>query len=75
MGTEAILNITPMANFVKITTRVENGYQRTWINAEAIESLTQNSATQEGNNEGTLTLVDGSQTELIDFNATINMLG
>jgi hypothetical protein len=64
-----------MAKFVKITTRNEDGsYLRTWIDVENIYKLTQNSATQAGNNEGTLEWGDGEVLDIIDFNATLDSL-
>lgn len=64
-----------MANFVKITTRVEI---RTWVRAEEISSIEQLS-TQTGDNEGTVIMAeimaDGTNIEAIDLNATLEMLG
>lgn len=60
-----------MANFVKITTRVEI---RTWVRAEEISSIEQLS-TQTGDNEGTVIMAeimaDGTNIEAIDLNVTL----
>ena len=63
-----------MANFVKITTRIETGYLRTWVRAEEISSVEQLS-TQTGDNEGTVIMADGTNIEAIDLNSTLEMLG
>jgi len=63
-----------MSNFVKLTTRIEEGYLRTWVNADSISELSQNSATQAENNEGTCEFVDGEIIELVAFNETIDSL-
>lgn len=63
-----------MANFVKITTRIETGYLRQWVRSENISSVVQES-TQGGDNEGTIIMVDGTEIKAIDLNATLEMLG
>ena len=64
-----------MGNFVKLTTRTpENNYLYQWVQAETIESLSQLTGSQDGNNEGTCVLKDGTIIELIDFNSTIASL-
>lgn len=64
-----------MKKFAKITTRNEDGsYLRTWIDQDFIHQVTQNSATQAGNNEGTCEFIDGETIELIDFSSTVDSL-
>jgi hypothetical protein len=64
-----------MGNFVKLTTRGEDGsYTRTWIEQASIKQLSQNGATQAGDNEGTCVLVDGTIIELTTFNETLDTL-
>jgi hypothetical protein len=63
-----------MSNFVKLTTRIDEGYLRTWVHADSIVELSQNSATQAENNEGTCEFVDGEIIELVAFNETIDSL-
>ena len=64
-----------MVNFVKLTTRTQEGnYLFKWVHADTIESLSQLTGSQDGNNEGTCVFKDGTQTELINFNETIQSL-
>jgi hypothetical protein len=64
-----------MSHFVKLTTRNEDGaYVRTWLDQDSIKELSQNSATQAGNNEGTCVLVDETVIQLIAFNETLDSL-
>lgn len=63
-----------MSNFVKLTTRLENGiYLRQWVKSDEILSLRQTSL-QEGDNEGICVHVDGTEINLIAFNETIDSL-
>jgi hypothetical protein len=65
-----------MGNFVKITTRIEGGNNmRTWIHQDKVEQLSQNSATQWPNDEGTCLFIDGTSVDIIGFNETIESLG
>lgn len=64
-----------MTKFVKITQRNEDGsYLRTWIDRDYITKVTQHSATQEGNNEGTLEWNDGETIKIVAFNETLDSL-
>lgn len=64
-----------MANFVKLTIRLENGiYLRQWVPADEILLLKQLSNEQEGNNEGVCVFKDGTKLNLIAFNETIDTL-
>jgi hypothetical protein len=63
-----------MKKFVKITTRTEEGIIRSWIDADKIVQLSQNSVTQAGDNEGTCVFADGTIIPLITFNETIDSL-
>lgn len=64
-----------MANFVKLTTRFENGiYLRQWVPSDAILLLKQLSNEQEANNEGICVFKDGTEINLIAFNETIDSL-
>lgn len=63
-----------MKKFVKITTREGEAYIRNWIDIDTILQLIQNSITQEGLNEGTCILTDGTVLQVINFNDTINSL-
>lgn len=64
-----------MAKFVKLTQLLEDGsYLRTWIPIENIGVLSQNSVTQEGENKGSCTLIDGHSLNLIAFNETLDSL-
>jgi len=64
-----------MAKFVKLTQLLEDGsYLRTWIPIENIGVLSQNSVTQEGENRGSCTLIDGQLLQLIAFNETLDSL-
>jgi hypothetical protein len=64
-----------MGNFVKLTTKNEEGaYVRTWIDQSSIKELSQNGITQAGENEGTCVLVDGTVIELKAFNETLDTL-
>lgn len=64
-----------MSHFVKITTLVDGGnYLRTWVDQDTIKELSQNSATQGGDNNGTCVFVDGTSIDIIGFNETIESL-
>jgi hypothetical protein len=63
-----------MSNFVKLTTRIDEGYLRTWVQADSIVELSQNSATQAGDNAGTCVFVDDTTIDLCQFNETIESL-
>jgi hypothetical protein len=64
-----------MKKFVKITTRSEDGaIVRSWIDAEKIIQLSQDSGTQAGNNEGTCIFNDGIVIPIITFNETLDSL-
>jgi hypothetical protein len=64
-----------MKNFVKIATRLEDGnVLRSWIDQSFIHQLSQNSATQAGNNAGTCEFINGDTIEIITFNETIDSL-
>jgi hypothetical protein len=64
-----------MGNFVKLTTRSEDGsYTRTWIDQSFIRQVFQNSVTQGGNNEGTCVFQDGTTMQLVSFNETLDSL-
>lgn len=63
-----------MKKFIKITTRDGGIIYRSWIDAENIMELCQNSTDEAANNEGQCILKDGSEFEIVDFNATIDSL-
>ena len=63
-----------MKKFIKITTRKDDAIVISWNDANMILQLSQNSITQAGNNEGTLTWSDGTTIPIINFNATIDSL-
>jgi len=63
-----------MKKFIKITTRKDDATVRSWIDADRIVQLWQNSITQEGQNEGTAVLADGTTISIIAFNETIDSL-
>lgn len=64
-----------MGNFVKLTTRKSDGnYFSIWVHADSIDQLSQDSATQASNNEGTCLFVDEEVMELVAFNQTIDSL-
>lgn len=63
-----------MKKFIKITTRTEEGIVRSWIDADKIVQLSQNSVTQAGDNEGTCVFSDGKTIPLITFNETLDSL-
>jgi len=64
-----------MKKFVKITTRLSDGnFMRQWIDSDIIVELTQNSATQWGNDEGTLETINGAIVPIVGFNETIESL-
>jgi len=63
-----------MSNFVKLTTQIDEGYLRTWVQADSIVELSQNSATQAGDNAGTCVFVDETTIDLCQFNETIESL-
>jgi hypothetical protein len=64
-----------MAKFIKITQRNEDGsYLRTWIDEGFVLKVSQHSATQAGNNEGTLEYTDGTIIDIVTFNETLDSL-
>jgi hypothetical protein len=64
-----------MGNFVKLTTRGEDGsYTASYVDQSSIKQLSQNGATQAGENEGTCVFVDGTVIELKAFNETLDTL-
>jgi hypothetical protein len=64
-----------MSHFVKLTTLTEDGnFLRTWVEQDIIKTLSQNSATQASDNNGTCEFVDGIVVQLIAFNETIESL-
>lgn len=63
-----------MKKFIKVTTRKGESIVRSWIDADKIVQLSQNSITQEGQNEGTLVFADGTTIAIIAFNETIDSL-
>jgi len=63
-----------MKKFIKITTRKDDAIVRSWIDADKIVQLSQNSITQEGQNEGTIVFADGTKITIIAFNETIDSL-
>lgn len=67
--------MTTMSHFVKLTTLTEDGnFLMSWIDQDAIKVLSQNSATQASDNNGTCEFVDGTIIQLIGFNETIETL-
>ncbi len=64
-----------MSHFVKLTTLTEDGnFLRSWVEQGTIKTLSQNSATQASDNNGTCEFVDGTVIQLIGFNETIESL-
>jgi hypothetical protein len=64
-----------MGTFVKLTTQAEDGsYTASYVEQSSIKQLSQNGATQAGNNEGTCVFVDGTVIELKAFSETIDTL-
>ena len=63
-----------MGNFVKLTTRIEEGQLRTWVHADSIVEFSQNSATQAETNEGSCKTVKGDTIQLVTFNETLDSL-
>jgi len=63
-----------MSHFVKLTTVTENGFLRTWVEQASIKELSQDSATQANDNNGTCVFVDGTTISLVGFNETIDSL-
>jgi hypothetical protein len=64
-----------MSHFVKLTTLTEDGnFLRTWVDQDTIKELSQNSATQASDNNGTCVFVDGTTINIIGFNETIESL-
>lgn len=64
-----------MKKFVKITTKLSDGnFVREWIDSDIIVGLTQNSATQWGNDEGTLETINRAVIHIVGFNETIESL-
>jgi hypothetical protein len=67
--------MTIMSHFVKLTTLTEDGnFLRSWVEQGTIKTLSQNSATQANDNNGTCEFVDGTVIQLIGFNETIESL-
>lgn len=64
-----------MKKFVKITTKLSDGnFMRQWIDSDIIVELTQNSATQWSNDEGSLETINGAVIPIVGFNETIESL-
>jgi hypothetical protein len=64
-----------MSHFVKLTTVTEDGnFLRTWVEQASIKELSQNSATQANDNNGTCVFVDGPTISIVGFNETIETL-
>lgn len=64
-----------MSHFVKLTTLTEDGnFLRSWVEQGTIKVLSQNSASQGSDNNGTCEFVDGTIIQLIGFNETIETL-
>lgn len=63
-----------MKKFIKITTRKDESIIRSWIDADLIAQLFQDSVTQAGDNEGSCLFTDGTIVKLIAFNETIDSL-
>lgn len=64
-----------MKKFVKITTKLSDGnFLRQWIDSDIIVELTQNSATQWSNDEGSLETINGAIVPIVGFNETIESL-
>jgi hypothetical protein len=64
-----------MSHFVKLTTVTEDGnFLRTWVEQASIKELSQNSATQANDNNGTCVFVDGTTISIVGFNETIETL-
>ncbi len=63
-----------MKKFIKITTRKGESIVRSWIDADKIVQLSQDSITQGGQNEGTLLFSDGTAIPIIAFDETIDSL-
>ncbi len=63
-----------MKKFIKITVRQGESIVRSWIDADEIVQLKQDSITEEGNNEGTCRFADGTVVSIISFNETIDSL-
>jgi hypothetical protein len=65
-----------MSQFIIIKQRLEDSSTLiSWIREEEIAKLNQNYATQAPNNEGSITLYDGGELQLIAFNETLEALG
>lgn len=63
-----------MVKFVKLTTNGDGGYLRLWVDATQIKSISQLSGSQDGENQGTCTFVDGTVIQLYAFNETLDSL-
>lgn len=63
-----------MKKFIFITTRKDEAIIRSWVDAEKVVQLFQNSITQQGQNEGTCLFVDGTSIDIIAFDETIDSL-
>lgn len=63
-----------MAKFIKIITKSDGAYIRSWIAADRIVQISQNSITQEGNDEGTCVFVDGTTMPIVAVSKTIDSI-
>lgn len=63
-----------MKKFILITTREGEAIIRSWIDADEITQLTQNSITQQGKNEGTCRFYNGATIDIISFDETISSI-
>jgi hypothetical protein len=64
-----------MKKFVKLTISTGDGnHIKKWVDVDTIKELTQHSASQWGENQGTCVFTDGSSIDLIGFNDTLEGL-
>ena len=64
-----------MGKFVKLTISTGDGnHIKKWVDIDTIKELTQHSASQWGDNAGTCVFTDGTSTDLIGFNDTLDTL-
>jgi hypothetical protein len=64
-----------MKKFVKLTISTGDGnHIKKWVDIDTIKELTQESASQWGLNQGTCFFIDGTVTEIISFNETLEGL-
>ncbi len=64
-----------MKKFVKLTTKLSDGsLRRAWVDIDIILELSQNSATQWSNDEGTCETTLGAVFNIVGFNETIESL-